>query len=490
MKTLHLLFVAILVISIIVGTNVAYALGGPAIFGPSSDLSQIASSGNNVYLTWSDYDPNEKTFHMLFRASNDGGNSFGNIIEIENSAIGPTFSQMVSHENNLYIALGNVLKKSTDEGHTFIDKIPINEGIIGISNLVATENNVYLTADNMINSGNSFEILFVASVDNGTTFGKPVKIFGMPETSEDYSQIAASGTNVYVVGEGKYGGLQGPVGVLYRASRDRGATFSDTVDLSGNNSTDFAPRVATSGNYVYVAWSELASDKKNTDLIFRVSKDGGETFGPKIKLNQDNNSSGVYNTDFIQLLTHDYMIYVKWWDVHFLANGTETDHLMFKRIIDGDTSVGKTIELTGNNARATDIGHNSMISVGGNNVYALWSEYQNLPISQTSIFLRVSQDGGFSFGDATELNTQNNLSSKNSMTDAQITAYENNVYVAGDVTSPTLGILFGASTDNGKTFDNISNLDAEVIPEFPFAVPILLTSFISMIAFYRTKFRK
>jgi hypothetical protein len=405
-----------------------------------------------------------------------------------NNVNSPVFSQMASHDNNLYIGLDTVLKKSTDGGHIFVDIVPISAGTVAISNLVATENNVYLTEDGIIDSGNSFEILFAASTDNGITFAKPVKLFGMPESSEDYSQIAASGSNIYVVGEGKYGGLQGPIGVLYRASNDGGITFSDIVDLSGNNSTDYAPKIATVGNYVYVAWSEITSDHKNSDLIFRVSSDGGETFGPKIKLNQDDNSLGMYDTDFIQLLAHDQLVYVKWWDVHFLPNGTEHDHLMFKRMPLGDATVGKTIEITGNNARPTDMGHNSAIYFGANTVYALWSEFPNLPSSQISIFLRTSQDGGFGFGNAIDLNKQSNLSNESDMSNAQISTSENNVYVAGEATSPTLGILFASGTYDEKTLGSFTNIDAEAIPEFSFAVSILLASVTSLIVFHRLWF--
>lgn len=458
MKTLHLSIIAVLSIMLLVNTGIAYAQeGGPVMRGPSSYISQISSSGNDVYIVWSNYDPKENVYHALFRTSNDGGKSFGNIVSMGNSFNGPTFSQMASHENNLYIALGNTLKKSSDYGNTFEDKIPVSTPTGGISNIVATENNVYLTFDNVINSGNSFEILFAASNDNGTTFGNPVKLFGMPESSEDYSQIAASGTNVYVVGEGKYGGIQGPIGVLYRASRDGGTTFSNTVDLSNNNSTDFAPKVATSGNYVYVAWSEITSDKKNSDLIFRVSKDGGETFGPKIKINQDNNSTGMYNTDFIQLATYDSIVYVKWWDVHFMPNGAETDHLMFKRIIDGDTTIGKTIELTGNDAKPMDIGQDSIVSVTGNNVYVSWLEFPSQLMPGQHTFFRKSSDGGFSFDGIVDLNRQ--INETFGLSNMKMTGYGNNVYVAGDTGSQTRELFFRASNDNGTTFSNMVDLN-------------------------------
>ena len=465
MKTLHLSIIAALSIMLLVNTGIAYAQEGGSIMmrGPSSYISQVSSSGNNVYIVWSNYDPKENVYHTLFRASNDGGKSFENVISMGNSFNGPTFSQMASHENNLYVALGNILKKSSDYGNTFEDKIPVSTPTGGISNIIATENNVYLTFDNVMNSGNSFEILFAASNDNGTTFGKPVKLFGMPESSEDYSQITASGTNVYVVGEGKYGGVQGPVGVLYRASRDGGTTFSNTVDLSDNNSTDFAPKVATSGNYVYVAWSEVTSDKKNSDLIFRVSKDGGETFGPKIKINQDNNSTGTYDTDFIQLATYDSTVYVKWWDVHFMPNGSETDHLMFKRIIVGDTTIGKTIELTGNDVNPADIGQDSIVSVAGNNVYVSWLEYPSQLMPGQHTFFRKSSDGGFSFDGTVDLNKQ--INETFGLSNMKITGYGSNVYVAGDTGSQTRELFFRASNDNGTTFSDV--VDLNEIPTIP-----------------------
>src|SRR5690348_16853212 len=126
MKTLHLSIITALLIVFIVNTGIVYAQEGGSIMmrGPSSYISQVSSSGNNVYIVWSNYDPKENVYHTLFRASNDGGKSFGNVISMGNSFNGPTFSQMASHENNLYIALGNILKKSSDYGNTFEDKIP------------------------------------------------------------------------------------------------------------------------------------------------------------------------------------------------------------------------------------------------------------------------------------------------------------------------------------------------------------------------------
>jgi hypothetical protein len=50
MKTLHYSIIVILIFFSTVGINVVYAYHGSAMMGSSSYLSQISSSGNNVYL--------------------------------------------------------------------------------------------------------------------------------------------------------------------------------------------------------------------------------------------------------------------------------------------------------------------------------------------------------------------------------------------------------------------------------------------------------
>lgn len=85
MKTLHLSIIAISVITIIgmfyltesFADNISLEGSGP----PRFQLSQIAASGNNVYVV---YNSNIDHQDIFFRKSTDGGASFDKIIKITN----------------------------------------------------------------------------------------------------------------------------------------------------------------------------------------------------------------------------------------------------------------------------------------------------------------------------------------------------------------------------------------------------------------------
>jgi hypothetical protein len=97
----------------------------------------IATSGNNVYLVW----PSNKTgdFEILFRASSDGGKTFGPKINLSNSTgVNSVDQEIAATANSVYITWWDVLQNGTrtpmfiasnDNGKTFGQKLMINRDI-------------------------------------------------------------------------------------------------------------------------------------------------------------------------------------------------------------------------------------------------------------------------------------------------------------------------------------------------------------------------
>ena len=94
---------------------------------------QIATSGNNVYVTWHDDTPAGNS-DIFFAVSNNNGTSFGNPINLSNNAGVSSFPQIAAIGNNVYV--------------TWHDNTP---------------------------AGN-FDILFASSNNNGTSFGTPINL--------------------------------------------------------------------------------------------------------------------------------------------------------------------------------------------------------------------------------------------------------------------------------------------------------------------------
>ena len=70
--------------------------------------------------------------------------------------------------------------------------------------------------------------------------------------------------------------------IFFSVSIDGGQTFSERENLSNNlEASASAPQINSSGNNVYVVWinGSPPNTPLNLEVFFKVSHDGGETFG-------------------------------------------------------------------------------------------------------------------------------------------------------------------------------------------------------------------
>jgi hypothetical protein len=71
--------------------------------------------------------------------------------------------------------------------------------------------------------------------------------------------------------------------VMFRASTDGGATFSDRINLSNTTDADsWRVEIAGEGDTVVVSWWE--TNQTSDTPVARISTDAGETFGPMLRL--------------------------------------------------------------------------------------------------------------------------------------------------------------------------------------------------------------
>ncbi|KAA2281550.1 sialidase family protein [Candidatus Nitrosocosmicus agrestis] len=196
----------------------------------SDGKAPIAVSGNNVYVAW--WRNSTGNYEVMFKASEDGGQTFGDKINLSNSSNGTSVE----------------------------------------ADIAAVDDNVYVTfAENKTGTADAY---IMTSNDNGKTFNPAVKLTHNSDsklanktymsqlssynvkTSPYELKVAAEGDNVYVLATGgeKNSTTYQP-DVFIKVSNDSGKTFGKDINLSQShgNKSDRIQIEAIDGK-VYATW--------------------------------------------------------------------------------------------------------------------------------------------------------------------------------------------------------------------------------------------
>jgi len=196
------------------------------------------------------------------------------------------------------------------------------------------------------------------------------------------------------------------------------------IDMSCNTKSDsYDPQIAASGSDVYVAWSsyrDLNTLHAQGDLLLRVSRDKGATFGPVVTLshlalNGTPGCSCYYQIKFknVKMVLSDDGVYVTWVDdstiVSYEYGEPVYDDAVFLRAVHGfGTKLSPTVDISQQLSRFNQgveafVNGSPDLAAYGSNVYITWSENVYPAGNATQLYngrlLRVSSDGGASFSD-------------------------------------------------------------------------------------------
>lgn len=255
--------------------------------------------------------------------------------------------------------------------------------------------NVYYTFTKFTGLIGAFPIVFARSIDGGATFSAPQPI----------SNKGADGTNAT---QGSHIGVasDGTVFVSYRTF----PTSSDpTVKLqvvrSDNCGRHFGkpvtaatftemPRQAagltfrtpteswlavddTDPDTVYVAFMALAGSLANADVFVARSTDGGATWGPPVKVNDDPTSKHQF---WPTIAVSDGVLHVAWYD--FRNSGSPGDPAADNHALDvfyaSSNTTGAAYPAFSHNERVTDVSHDPNCLMFGGGTVGFHGDYIEL----------------------------------------------------------------------------------------------------------------
>ena len=105
---------------------------------------------------------------------------------------------------------------------------------------------------------------------------------GLGGRTDSKAPLVISGDNIYVAWWTN-NTENGNEEVMFRASNDAGATFSDKINLSNSPDADsWRVEIAAEGADVIVTWWE--TNQTSDTPVARISTDGGQTFDPMLRL--------------------------------------------------------------------------------------------------------------------------------------------------------------------------------------------------------------
>jgi len=371
---------------------------------------QLMVVDNSVYLVWTDTSPGNNDI-FFSRSTNDAMN-FENIINLSNNNGTSAFPRMTVYDNNVFVTwydyspgISDIFfARSMDNGSSFETiNLSQNNGVSFNPWIRVNENNVYIVwndesphlAPNIHRDAGDIdvflgdlEILIATSHDGGSKFD--VSNLSNSQGMSSNPRIAVSGNNVYVVwNEETIAGYE----IFFSKSTDNGTTFSEPINVSRSDAESLDAGLQVSGDNVYIVWHESAQD--TSDIFFAASDNNGLAFGLPINLSTMEGIPSL--TRDTQMVASGNNIFVVWYNQN-INNG-----IFLAKSSDGGRTFGAPINLNDfNNAEF------SQIAVNNDKIYVIWAEQF---LGNKEVFLRYSINGGASFGN--KINLSNDDSESN-----------------------------------------------------------------------------
>jgi len=173
------------------------------------------------------------------------------------------------------------------------------------------------------------------------------------------------------------------------SSADGGATWGPAVriddDATGASKYCYDTNLASSGSSVYYAWRDQRGGGGVEDVFFTASHDGGATWSANVRID-DLNAPGTVDTDALKVAASGNNVYVL-----MRINRTGGEGLWLASSHDGGVTWNPTIAVD------ADLGDVDLegISAEGADVHIAWCDNRNS--SDDDLFYTMSHNGGLSF---------------------------------------------------------------------------------------------
>jgi hypothetical protein len=250
-----------------------------SVQGDSALYPRLSAVGENVYVVWQDKVAGNN--EIFLRESNDRGNKFSGIKNLSRNNTGDSITpRIASSGNNVFVVWtdtqpGNAqifARASTDNAAKFggIKNVSWSSGSSYDPQIaVGANNSLYILWEDTSFRDFTFDLILRASHDLANNFEDKVNLGRYVGEISDYGQLASYGNNLFVVwGDSPQYSYPQMYKIFLEGSRDNAKSFDDAINLSTGSGKSIDPQIAASENdrSLFVVWTEIT--ETNSDIQF------------------------------------------------------------------------------------------------------------------------------------------------------------------------------------------------------------------------------
>lgn len=394
----------------------------------------VAVNQDVLYTVWTEKDNSTGRFDLMFSKIDSEGRALRNPLKLTDSQVTsfPHEAQVAVAGNTVNIIWSSHSRsspadiediyymRSTDGGATFEKEILVtNESRTDFSGsplLIKSDNHNIAV---LWKDRNLHMALTRIVDDSGIIINEAARI---TNTTSLYTQAISKGSYLYIFSlEQDDDGSNS--GYFLRTSKDNGKSFSDQVQITRRGTSfDLGASCAENDNHVYIVWND-DNPRGQTDILLRISADGGMSFGdpinvsnnspysgfPQIEVSSCNGESGDDNSDLLSIVWSDFTMAV-WNTTTGKLEEPERHEISFATLVGGEHTGGYSNLRSDPSIRIIANGSDPRIAISENYVYVAWRWFSgNSTSPDLEIFLSRSIDGGRSF--STPVNLSNTTGS-------------------------------------------------------------------------------
>jgi len=290
-------------------------------YGPS-DEHDIANIGDDYFMVWNQWGD------IMFRKSENGGENWGQKLTLYTAFdYGANYPVMAATPENVYVAYyrnttGNseiFMVKSGNGGQSFGNEIQVTNSInlAQVPQIVASGDTVVIAYEDR-DADWDYQIYLTISTDAGQTWSESANLSSTTGNAR-WCNLARQGDKMVVVWNEQTGATYNELDLFFTKTSDFGQSWTTPVNITNDGAYNARLNTKLLGNSVYVIVSAKV-DGLQSDIILYRSDDFGENWQTPLNLSDNSGASSRPDIWLAPNYTGNHRIYAVWSDETYTGN--------------------------------------------------------------------------------------------------------------------------------------------------------------------------